>query len=122
MSALRYQELNLLQIFDVLRQVRTARLAVSYEGQPYVVPMHFQFELSGSDTVLHLVSLDQGHKLNALRLNDRVCLELEQPGCAWIDTVIILGRATVGMHEPGRAIELCVTACHMTGRRFFQPE
>lgn len=122
MAELHYQELNLLQIFDVLRHARIARLAVSRANQPYVVPMRFQLEVRGKETILHLISRDGGRKMDTLRVNDRVCLEIELPGCAWVDTVVIQGRATVGIHEPGKAVELCVAARHMTGRRYFQPE
>lgn len=122
MAELHYQELNLLQIFDVLRHARIVRLAVSRANQPYIVPMRFQLEVRGKETILHLTSRDGGQKLDALRVNDRVCLEIELPGCAWLDTVVIQGRATVGIHEPGKAVELCVAARHMTGRRYFQPE
>ena len=44
MPMLRYQELNLLQMLDVLRGASLAHLALSDGGRPYVVPMAYQLE------------------------------------------------------------------------------
>lgn len=118
MTEVHYQELNLMQILDVLRPGGVARLALSEDGQPYVVPMFFQLEVRGRQLILHLASPASGRKLRILRGNDRVCLEVEQPACAWFDVVLAEGRATVGAaSEPG--VELLVYPRVLSGRRFF---
>lgn len=122
MPQLRYQALNLMQVFDVLRHASIARLAVAEDGRPYVVPVAFQLEVKDAEIILHMVSLPEGRKMNALRGNDRVCVEIDLPSCAWVDTVLVEGRATVGLAEPGKAIELRVAAERTSGRRFFLPE
>ena len=119
MPMLRYQELNLLQMLDVLRSASLAHLALSDGAQPYVVPMAYQLEVRGSEALLHLVSPEDGRKIATLRRNDRVCLEIDLPACAWMDTVLVEGRATSGMAEPGRAVEVVVSVMHMSGRRYF---
>ena len=119
MPMLRYQELNLLQMLDVLRGASLAHLALSDGGRPYVVPMAYQLEARGSEVMLHLVSPEAGRKIATLRRNDRVCLEIDLPACAWMDTVLAEGRATAGMAEPGRAVEVVVSVMHMSGRRYF---
>jgi len=117
-----WQALNQLQIFDVLRGAELCRLAVEEDGQPWCVPMRFQFEVSGTETVIHLTMPDHGRKLEAMSRNDRVCLEFELPGCAWTDTLIITGRVSVGMYVPGQAMHLRVRAREMSGRRFYMEE
>ena len=119
MPMLRYQELNLLQMLDVLRSASLAHLALSDGAQPYVVPRAYQLEARGSEVLLHLVSPEAGRKIATLRRNDRVCLEIDLPACAWMDTVLAEGRATAGMAEPGRAVEVVVSVMHMSGRRYF---
>lgn len=115
-----YQELNLIQMLDILRDGGVARMALCQDGQPYVVPMAFQLEVAGAQPILHLASPDTGRKMTILRGNDRVCLEVERPACAWMDTVLIEGRASVGMAVQGGVL-LRVTPQRMTGRRFFLP-
>ncbi len=120
MAELCFQELNLMQILDVLRPGGVAHLALSGDGQPYVVPVAFQLEVQGMRPILHLASPAQGRKVSILRGNDRVCLEIQQPGCAWIDTVLAEGRATVGVAQGG-GVEIRVQPNRLTGRRFFRP-
>lgn len=118
MAELHYQELNLLQILDVLRPGGVARLALSEDGQPYVVPMLFQLEVRGTQLIFHLASPANGRKLRILQSNDRVCLEVEQPACAWYDVVIAEGRALLcTTEEPG--VELLIYPSSLSGRRFF---
>lgn len=118
-AELGWQTLNLMQIFDVLRSTDVCRLCVDDDGQPWCVPMHFQFETSGQDIIIHLVMPAKGRKLEAVGGNDRVCLEFEQPGCAWTDVVIITGRAGMGLYVPGKAIHLRIRAREVSGRRYF---
>ena len=120
MALYAWQTLNLLQIFDVLRQASLCRLAVAgADGQPWCVPVRFQLEVRGSQTIIHLTTPEQGRKLTAAEENDHVCLEFELPGCAWLDTVILTGRVSVGIRIPGQAVEWRITAQELTGRRYF---
>lgn len=119
MAELTFQELNLMQMLDVLRPGGIARLALARDGQPYVIPMAFQLEMQGVRPILHLASPAQGRKVDILRSNDRVCLESELPSCAWIDTVLVEGRATVDAIQGG--LEIRVQPHSMTGRRIFHP-
>lgn len=118
MAELHYQELNLMQILDVLREGGVARLGLSGDGQPYVIPMAFQLEVNKAQPILHLASPAAGRKLSILRGNDRVCLEVERPGCAWFDVVLAEGHATLSAaQESGVAIR--VYPHTLSGRRFF---
>lgn len=113
-----YQELNLIQVLDVLREGGVARMALCRDGVPYVVPVAFQLEAAGAQPIVHLASPPAGRKMDILRQNDRVCLEVERTACAWIDTVIVEGRASVGMAVEGGVL-LRVMPESITGRRFF---
>ena len=53
MTEWRYQELNLCQLFDILRSERIARLAVVCDDAPYITPMYFQWQLEGDESILH---------------------------------------------------------------------
>ena len=121
MPELKYMELNLMQMLDVLRGASLARLAVADRDQPYVVPLHYQLEVTRGQVIIHLTVPEGGRKADTLRRNALVCLEFELPGCAWVDTVVMEGRAAAGMREEGRAVDVCVLAASMTGRRFFVP-
>ena len=114
-----WQELNLLQMYDILRGTDRCRLAVEEGGQPWCVPMHFQFEIAKGVTFIHLTMPDHGRKLDAMAQNDRVCLEFELPGCAWLDVLVVTGRATVGVYVPGEMMHLRVRVKEMSARRFF---
>lgn len=118
MAELRYQEMNLMQVLDVLREGGIARLALSQDGQPYAVPVAFQLEVRRAQPVLHLASPSTGRKMDILRENDRVCLEVERPGCAWYDVVLAEGRATLGAAEAG-GVQILIYPESLTGRRFF---
>ena len=121
MPDLSYMELNLMQMLDVLRAASLTRLAVSERDQPYVVPLHYQLEVTRGQVIIHLTMPEGGRKAETLRRNALVCLEFELPGCAWVDTVILEGRAAVGLRESGRAADIRVAAAAMTGRRYFVP-
>ncbi|MGN1021371.1 MAG: pyridoxamine 5'-phosphate oxidase family protein [Aristaeellaceae bacterium] len=114
-------ELNLMQILDVLRAGGLARLAVSDRDQPYVVPLRYQLEVAGGQVIIHLTTPERGRKADILRRNALVCLEFELPGCAWLDVVVLEGRASVGLRGAGGAADIRVPASALTGRRYFVP-
>ena len=121
MTDLTYMELNLMQMLDVLRAVRTARLAVAEGAQPYVIPVFFQLEVYRRSVVIHLAMPDHGRKAEALRRSSQVCLIFELPGCGWLDTVLIEGRGVLNPSETEAGVILSVPAETMTGRRYFLP-
>lgn len=118
MGEVHYQELNLMQMLDVLRDGGVARLALSQDGQPYVVPVAFQLEVRRVRPILHLASASTGRKMDILRRNAQVCLEVERPACAWFDVVLAEGRAAIGAEEAG-GVQLLVYPETLSGRRFF---
>ena len=118
MTQMHFQEMNLVQILDVLRQGGVAHLALSADQQPYVIPMLFQLEVARTQPILHLASPACGRKLDALRINGRVCLEVDRPSCAWYDVVLAEGQAALSPAQEGGVL-IRVHPHLLSGRRFF---
>ncbi|NNE97900.1 MAG: pyridoxamine 5'-phosphate oxidase family protein [Pyrinomonadaceae bacterium] len=59
---------------EILEQNRTARLACSFNDQPYIVPITFVFD--GNDCLYALSAV--GRKIKWMRENPLVCLELDK--------------------------------------------
>jgi uncharacterized protein len=83
-------ELTPKQCADVLQRVTLGRLGCAKEGQPYVIPIHFSFDLErgcvyGFSTV--------GQKVLWMRENPLVCLEVDDVADKnhW-QSVVIFGR------------------------------
>ncbi|MDI1286826.1 MAG: pyridoxamine 5'-phosphate oxidase family protein [Reyranella sp.] len=73
---------------DLLKRARVARLGYIQDGQPYIVPMSFEYDvdyLYGFST--------EGHKTTWMRANPRVCVEVDDLATTekW-ETVIVLGQ------------------------------
>ena len=66
-------------IGSIVRRARVCRLAVSDDGQPYVVPLCFGYK----DGALYFHSAGEGRKIDILRRNSRVCVEFD------IDTELV---------------------------------
>jgi len=122
MPALVYQELNRPACLDVLRQTAVTRAAFTDGNAPYLVPMAFLLDAEGSEPLIRLCMPDHGRKVDCLTLRDRICLEFELPGSAWVDVVLLEGQACPDAWEKGEGIVLHVKAESLTGRRFFLPD
>jgi nitroimidazol reductase NimA-like FMN-containing flavoprotein (pyridoxamine 5'-phosphate oxidase superfamily) len=62
------------ELMRILADARVCRLAMSENDRPYLVPL--SFALDGEDVVIH--SAREGRKLEILRRNPAVCLEVEE--------------------------------------------
>ncbi|MBQ8554601.1 MAG: hypothetical protein IJ438_01890 [Clostridia bacterium] len=122
MPMLTYQELTYPSCLDVLRATSVTRAAFCGEDGPYLVPMAFQLGSDGVKPMIYLCMPDKGHKVDCLGTDDRLCLEFEAPGCAWVDVVLLRGRAAIDAWEKDAGIALHVKAEELSGRRFFLPE
>lgn len=122
MPGLTYQELNRMDCMDVLRGTAVTRAAFTDGAAPYVVPMAFQLDAEGDTPVIRLCMPDHGRKVECLCQCDRVCLEFEAPGCAWVDVVLLEGQAVVDAWEKDAGVACRIPAEGMSGRRFFLPD
>lgn len=87
---------------EILARAKVARLATSWQGQPYVVPVFFVYHKG----IVYIHSSRQGRKIENLRANPYVCLEVDRlhgltPGAtacnfsARYESVLAFGRASL---------------------------
>ena len=122
MPSLTYQSLTQVQCLDVLRSAHVTRAAFTDGTRPYIVPMAFQLEAEGTTPLIYLCMPDKGRKVECLSRCDRICLEFEQPACAWVDVVLLEGPAILDAWEKEKGLLLHVRGEEVSGRRFFLPE
>lgn len=122
MPLLTWQELTPVQCMDVLRQSSVTRAAFFDGESPYVIPLAFQLDADGATPMVRLCMPDHGRKVQCLCACDRVCLEFELPGCAWVDVALAEGPAALDAWEKGEGLALHIRAEKLSGRRFFLPE
>ena len=75
------------QIDAIIRHSQVCRLALSDQGQPYVVPLCFGYD----GKALYFHCAPEGRKLDILRRNNKVCFEFDivegmieaDQGCKW---------------------------------------
>ena len=84
------QELSERDCFEVLGRGTLGRLGCARHDQPYVVPIHFSFD--PDRRCLYAFSAI-GQKIEWMRDNPQVCLEVEEIGDShqWT-TVVVMGR------------------------------
>ena len=96
-------------IDSIIRRATVCRLALSDNGSPYIVPVCFGYE--GDELFFH--SAPEGHKLEILKRNDRVCFEMDietrlivgDIACNWgmkYLSVVGFGRASFVEELPGK--------------------
>jgi nitroimidazol reductase NimA-like FMN-containing flavoprotein (pyridoxamine 5'-phosphate oxidase superfamily) len=104
-------------IESIIRQATVCRVAMSDEGQPYVVPVSFGY----ADGVLYFHSSLKGRKVDILRKNNAVCVEFDvdqtitkaESVCNWgvkYRSVIGFGQAFFieDVEEKRRALDIIV--------------
>lgn len=109
-------------IEEIVNRSPFCRLAMSNNGDPYVVPLCFGYK---SDT-FYLHSAREGRKLDILRKNERVCVEIDtgceivrgDDACDWsikYRSVIGFGRAAFIDDEEAKREALDVIMAHYAG-------
>ena len=81
-------EMTQQEIKELLSRTRIGRLACSYEGQPYIVPLSFAY------SSVYLYSLTTaGQKVDWMRKNPKVCVQFDeiQTTNVW-QSVLVVGR------------------------------
>ena len=61
------------ELDEILYKAQVCRLAVSYEGMAYIIPMSFGY----ADQTLYFHSAQEGLKLLVLRENPKACFEVD---------------------------------------------
>lgn len=73
---------NILSIVD---RTKVLRLGLFDDNFPYIVPLHFGYEYAEGKLIFYMHSAKEGHKLDLIRRNQNVCIELD------CDTELISG-------------------------------
>lgn len=102
-----------------------------FDGKyPYVVPLHYGYEYAEGVLVFFMHCAKEGHKLDLIRENSNVCIELEcdvsdisggEIPCKYGSTyasVIGQGRAEIVREEQEKIKGLKLLMENQTGRRF----
>jgi nitroimidazol reductase NimA-like FMN-containing flavoprotein (pyridoxamine 5'-phosphate oxidase superfamily) len=116
-------------IESIIRSASVCRIALSDDGQPYVLPVCFGY----ADNTLYFHSAPRGRKLDILGKNNAVCCEFDvdqeivpaEDACAWsvrYRSVVAFGRAFVveDLEEQRQALD--VILAHYGGRPRAYPE
>lgn len=64
-------------ILEIVGRAKILHLGLFDKGFPYIVPMHFGYEFSEGRFGFFLHSAKEGHKLDLIKDNPNVCIELE---------------------------------------------
>ena len=117
------------EIRAILERARVLHLGLNAEEEPYVVPMHYGFTLEGGKLRFYTHCAKEGRKLELLRRDDRVFVEIDTdealiPGkkpCAWgaaYACVMARGRAAVVEDEEEKAAALRLLMKTQTGEDY----
>ena len=64
-------------ILQIVENAKILHLGLFDSDYPYVVPLHYGYEYSDDTFVFYLHSAKEGHKLDLIRTNPNVCVEME---------------------------------------------
>ena len=68
---------DLAQIREILDTAKVLRLGLAVDNEPYIVPMNYGYTLEGEKLTFYLHSARKGKKLDILRANPSVFVELD---------------------------------------------
>ena len=117
------QQLTEADCFAVLQTAKRGVLAVhGDDGYPYAVPLNFVFDPDARTLYFHMAV--EGHKLDAIRRDSKVCFTVMGDGYkvegdwAWyVKSVVVFGKAEVIADDAARDRRLRALAA-----KYFPPE
>ena len=65
------------KIAEILDSAKILHLGMVDGGRPYVLPLHYGYEFINGDLVFYMHGAKEGRKLDVLRAEPAVCVELE---------------------------------------------
>lgn len=110
----------------LLARERVCRLGFAVDGEPYVVPLCYGYDAEKHALVFH--TAQEGRKLEFLRVNPRVCFEIDRPmavrsagddACGWglsFESVIGYGIVVEILSEAEKERALAVLMRQQAGR------
>ena len=118
------------QILSIISKAKVLRLGLFDEEYPYIVPLHYGYEYAESLLFFYMHSAKEGHKLELIADNPRVCVELDgdvelisggEAPCMYgssFASVIGRGVAEIVTDEKEKIKGLSLLMKHQTGRDF----
>ncbi len=114
------------ELAGYLDSADACRLAFAVAGEPYIVTLNFGYEWEGDYPVLFFHCAKQGRKLDMMRLNPRVCFQIdtghelmaEGPFCDWgmrFSSIVGYGLLGEVPDEEGRKKGLDLIVRHFGG-------
>ena len=118
------------EILQIVEKAKVLHLGMFDSGYPYVLPLHYGYEYADGCLILYLHCAREGHKLDLIKADPRVCVELEcdvEPlsggevpcryGAAFA-SVVGRGRAEVLSDVQEKVKGLTLLMKHQTGKEF----
>lgn len=118
------------EIRAILEKTNILHMGIMGEEYPYVVPLHYGYEYTEDQLIFFMHGAKEGYKLDLLRKNPCVCVELEcditpvsggEVPCRYGSTfasVIGRGKAELVKDEKEKRYGLELLMEHQTGRKF----
>lgn len=97
---MRRKDREITDIHTIKQIVAVARILhfwMNDDGAPYVVPMHYGYRIDGEDLTFYVYCANEGHKLDCLRKDDRIFVEIdrERAPIAAYESVMCRGRVLI---------------------------
>ena len=118
------------EIRGILERAKILHMGLFDEEYPYVVPLHYGYEFEEGRLTLYMHSAKEGHKLDLIRMDPRVCVEIDcdeelvfggDLACKYgsvFASVIGRGTAEIVENEEEKIKGLKLLMKHQTGRDF----
>lgn len=68
---------DIAKIEEIIDSAKIMHLAMFDGEYPYIVPLHYGYKFEGDRLTLYMHSAKEGHKLDCLRRDSKVCFELD---------------------------------------------
>ena len=65
------------EILKIVDKAKILHLGLFDTDFPYIVPMHYGYEYKDGNLIFYMHGAREGHKLDLIRSNQNVCIELE---------------------------------------------
>lgn len=118
------------EILKIVDKAKILQLGLFDDEYPYIVPLHYGYEYKDGNLIFYMHCAKEGHKLDLIRNNHNVCVELEcdvelisgeDIPCKYGSTfasVIGKGHAEILEDEQEKIIGLKLLMKNQTGRDF----
>ena len=122
------------EIIQILDTAKILRLGLFDGDFPYVVPLHYGYELQDGILTFYMHGAKEGHKIDLINANPAACAELDcdvelipagDVACGYGSTfssVIARGKAEIVADADEKVHGLKVLMRHQTGREFAMNE